>query len=92
MWQEAKIQVELLDGILVFDDSTLDKPFARQIELVTRHWSGKHHAVLQGIHLMTLLWRDGDRYIPCDYRLYDKAKDGLTKNDHFQHLLLIRIF
>lgn len=61
MWQEAKPQVDLLDGILVFDVSTLDKPYARQIELVTRSWSGKHHAVVQGINLMTLLWTDGDR-------------------------------
>jgi hypothetical protein len=36
---------------------------------------------------MTLLWTDGDRHIPCDYRLYDKANDGLTKNDHFQQVL-----
>src|SRR2546423_3704605 len=87
MWQEAKTQVDLGAGILVFDDSTLDKPYARQIELVSRYWSGKHHAVVQGINLMTLLWTDGDRHIPCDYRLYDKAKDGLTKNDHFQQVL-----
>jgi len=87
MWKEAKIQVDLGAGILVFDDSTLDKPFARQIELVSRHWSGKHHAVVRGINLMTLLWTDGDRHIPCDYRLYDKAKDGLTKNDYFQQVL-----
>jgi putative transposase len=87
MWQEAQTQVDLCAGILVFDDSTLDKPFARRIELVTRHWSGKHHRVVQGINLMTLLWTDGDRHVPCDYRLYDKAKDGLTKNDHFQQVL-----
>jgi hypothetical protein len=87
MWQEAKSQVAFADGILVFDDSTLDKPFARQIDLVSRHWSGKHHRVVQGINLLTLLWTDGDRHIPCDYRLYDKAKDGLTKNDHFQQVL-----
>jgi hypothetical protein len=37
MWQEAKTQVDLGAGIIVFDDSNLDKPFARQIELVTRH-------------------------------------------------------
>nr|WP_246522847.1 hypothetical protein [Gemmata palustris] len=36
------------DGVLVVDDSTLDKPYARAIELVTRHWSGKHHAVVRG--------------------------------------------
>jgi hypothetical protein len=88
MWQEAQTQVDFCAGILVFDDSTLDKPFARQIELVTRHWSGKHHRVVQGINLMTLLWTDGDRHIPCDYRLYDKAKDGLTKNDHFEQVLV----
>ena len=35
-------------GVLVIDDSTLDKPYATQIELVTRHWSGKHHAVVRG--------------------------------------------
>ena len=40
-----------------------------------------------GINLITLLWTDGDRYIPVDYRIYDKAKDGLTKNDHMQSML-----
>jgi hypothetical protein len=72
---------------LVIDDSTLDKPYARKMDLVTRHWSGKHRTVVQGINLITLLWTDGDSYLPCDYRLYDKAQDQLTKNDHFRALL-----
>ena len=55
--------------------------------MVTRHWSGKHRAVVQGINLVSLLWTDGDRHIPCDYRLSDKATDGLTKNDHFAAML-----
>lgn len=83
LWQEAATQVELRKGVLVVDDSTLDKPYASKMELVTRHWSGKHQAVVEGINLITLLWSDGDRYVPCDYRLYDKAHDKLTKNDHF---------
>jgi hypothetical protein len=29
-------------------------------------------------------WRSDD---PCDYRLYAKARDGLTKNDHFRAML-----
>ena len=37
------------------DDSTLDKPYARQMELVTRHWSGKHNS---GTNLITLMWTD----------------------------------
>jgi hypothetical protein len=86
LWAEAAPQVRPADGLLVLDDSTLDKPYARSIELVTRHWSGKHKAVVKGINLVTLLWTDGDRHVPCDYRLYDKA-DGLTKNQHFAAML-----
>ena len=48
LWAEARTQVRLAGGVLVVDDSTLDKPYSRDIELVTRHWSGKHHAVVQG--------------------------------------------
>lgn len=57
-------------GVLVMDDSTLDKPYARKMALVTRHWSGTHWAVVQGINRVTLLWTNGDSYLPCDYRLY----------------------
>ena len=52
---KARGQVRFNQGILVIDDSTLDKPYARKMELVTRHWSGKHHAVVSGINLITLL-------------------------------------
>jgi putative transposase len=83
LWAEARTQVSLSQGILVIDDSTLDKPYAKKMELVVRHWSGKHHAVVSGINLITLLWTDGDRHVPVDYRVFDKKKDALTKNDHF---------
>jgi putative transposase len=72
LWGEAQAQVRRGEGVLVVDDSTLDKPYARAIELVTRHWSGKHRAVVRGINLVSLLWTDGDRHIPCDYRVYDR--------------------
>lgn len=86
LWQEAQTQVDLTDGVLVADDSTLDKPYAKAIELVGRHWSGKHHAVVQGINLVSLLWTDGDRHVPCDYRIYHDPKEA-TKNDHFRTML-----
>src|SRR4051794_386903 len=88
LWAEAEPTVEKARGVLVIDDSTLDKPYARRIELVTRHWSGKHHKPVLGINLITLLWADGDRKIPVDYRLYSKA-DGKTKHDHFWEMLLM---
>ena len=76
------------EGVLVLDDSTLDKPYAQNIGLVTRHWSGKHRSVVKGINIVTLLWSDGDAHIPCDYRIYNKTEDGKTKNDHFSDMLL----
>ena len=87
LWTEAKPAVKTDQGILVIDDSTLDKPYAQQMELVTRHWSGKHKQVVLGINLITLMWTDGDSQIPCDYRLYNKDADGLSKNDHFHALI-----
>lgn len=87
LWVEAESEVCRTDGVLVLDDTVLDKPYARKMELVHHVWSGKHQRVVKGIDLITLLWTDGDRHLPCDYRLYDKVTDGQTKNDHFQNML-----
>ena len=88
LWAEAEPLVEKARGALIIDDSTLDKRRSRHIGLVTRHWSGKEKKVVRGINLITLLWSDGDRRIPCDYRLFSKA-DGKTKHDHFWEMLLM---
>ena len=87
LWQEVEPLIERKAGVLVIDDSTLDKPYAAKMALVTRHWSGKHGRVVQGINLISLVWTNGECRLPCDFRLYHKAQDGLTKNDHFQHLV-----
>jgi putative transposase len=87
LWADARPDVRLACGVLVLDDSVLDKPYARKTDLVRHQWSGKHHGVVKGIGLLTLLWTDGDRHLPCDYRVYDKPGDGKTKNDHFRDLL-----
>jgi len=68
-------------------DSTLDKPYAQKIALVHRHRSGKHHRVVAGMNLVTLLSSDGTDAIPCDDRLYDKPVDGVPKHEHFRAML-----
>ena len=70
----------------MLDDTTLDKPCARRMELVTRHWSGKHRRVVQGINLLTMFWSDGRALIPCDFRLYDKPFSGKNKNVYFREM------
>jgi hypothetical protein len=88
LWAEAKTQIEKSSGILVLDDSTLEKPYSERNALVYRHWSGKQKQVVNGINLITLLWTDGIRVVPVDYRVFDKERDGKTKNDHFAEMLL----
>jgi len=87
LWQEAKAFVEKKRGLLVLDDTTLDKPYARKMELLTYHWSGKNQRVVKGIALLTLLWTDGKALIPCDFRVYDKPQGGRSKNEHFRAML-----
>ena len=87
LWQEAKAFIEATQGILVIDDTMLDKFYAHRMALVSRQWSGKHKRVVKGINLTSLLWSDGDKHIPCDYRLYEKVVDGATKNDHFRAMV-----
>jgi putative transposase len=87
LWAESGPPVRRGAGVPIVDDSTLDKPYAEKIELVGWHRSGKHRAVVRGINLISPVWSDGDRHIPCDYRLYDRARDGLTKNDPFRAMI-----
>ena len=89
LWVEVQPEVRRATGVLVLDDTVLDNPYARKMDLVHHMWSGKHHRVVRGIDLLTLLWTDGDRHVPCDYRIYDKPNDQKTKNDHFGDLLRV---
>lgn len=89
LWQEVEPLVKLRKGMLVLDDSTLDKPYAQQMELVTRHWSGKHGQVVKGINLLSMLWTAGEARLPCDFRIYNKDQDGLSKNDPFRAMVKV---
>ena len=86
LWNEVRDIVQPQDGVLVIDDSTLDKPYAKNMDLVYHQWSGKQHRLVNGINICTLLWTDGTAIIPVDFRIYDIDTDGKTKNDHFRDM------
>jgi len=87
LWQEVEPLVDRKAGVLVVDDSTLDKPYASKMALVTQHWSGKHGRVVKGINLISLVWTGNACRLPCDFRIYNKVQDDLTKNDHFRDMV-----
>lgn len=87
LWHETAPLVTKTSGILVIDDSTLDKPHARHMALVHKHWSGKHHRSVLGINLVTLLWTDGGAKLPVDFRVSNAPVDGVDKNQLFRQML-----
>jgi putative transposase len=88
LWQEVQPLVRPDTGVLILDDSVLDKPYARHMGLVGFFYSGKHRRVVRGINLVSLLWTDGDLLAPCDYRLVDPARGkAVNKNHHFREML-----
>ena len=87
LFNEAKRSIDLIGGTLSVDDSVLDKPYAHYIAYLGYFWSGKHHAIVKGINLITMYYTDPTgRYIPINFRIYDKS-DNKTKNDYFLDML-----
>jgi hypothetical protein len=77
------------DSYLVLDDSVQNKEYSKKIALVKLQYSGAEHGLVRGIGVLNLLHTSGagHAFYPIDYRVYDPAGDGKTKNDHFLELL-----
>ena len=78
------------EAFLLADDSVQDKRYSRFIELVRLQYSGAAHGLVRGIGVVNLVHSSGKSgdFFPVDYRIYDPAADGKTKNDHFREMLL----
>lgn len=90
IWEKSKDYVLSSNGILIVDDSVLNKNRSRKIELVHWQYSGNVHDVIRGIGLINLLWQSADKqFCPADFRIYDPPEDKKTKNDHFREMLTL---
>lgn len=87
LFNEVSSLLNVEGGTLSVDDSVLDKPYSQYMAFVGHFWSGKHHAVVKGINLITLYYTDPQgQHQPVNFRVYDKREDR-TKNDYFQEML-----
>lgn len=82
-----KVESDLIfseDGIIIFDDTVLDKNFSRVLPLASKQFSGNAHHVVNGVGVINCLYYNPevDQYWILDYRIYDKSGDGKTKLDH----------
>ena len=90
IWEAAKKDVlDGAGGIIIADETVLDKSRSDKIELTSWLYSGTEHEIVKGIGLLNFLWQNNQKeVIPMDYRIYQPPEDGKTKNDHFREMLL----
>lgn len=76
-------------GILIFDDTVLDKNHSRHIKMVRQQFSGNEHRVIRGIGLVNCLYLNPEtgEFWVIDYRFFDPETDGKDKNEHVSDML-----
>ncbi|OWY67891.1 transposase [cyanobacterium TDX16] len=90
LWDNVKHQVQAHShAYVIFDDTVLDKRYAKKIEITRRQYSGNEHRVLRGIGLVSCVYVNPDtsQFWVIDYRIYDPDTDGKTKLDHVSDML-----
>ena len=95
LWEHVKTDlVADADGYLIFDDTVIDKRYAKKIALAKKQYSGNAGGILNGIGIVTCVYVNPklDRYWLIDYRIYDKQGDGKSKLDHVRDMLSVLIY
>lgn len=90
LWDNVKVLIQSSENAyVIFDDTVLNKRYAKQIELTRRQYSGNEHRVICGIGLVNCVYAnpDTEQFWVIDYRIYDPCGDGKTKLDHVVDML-----
>ena len=95
LWEHVKTDlVENPDGNhLIFDDTVIDKRYAKEIAVAKKQYSGNAGGIINGIGIVTCVYVNPvlDRYWLIDYRIYDKQGDGKSKLDHVRDMLSVLV-
>ena len=94
VWDAIKPHLEQMpNGYLVFDDTVIDKRYAKAIALTKKQYSGNAGGLINGIGIVSCIYVNPvlDRFWLIDYRIYDIQSDGKTKLDHVQEMLSVLV-
>lgn len=91
IWNEVKDYVLGSEsGVIVADETVINKNRSNKIELVRWQYSGTVHDILKGIGMLNFLWVDNNKDVcPMDFRIWEPKEDGQTKNDQFREMLKV---
>ena len=95
VWEHVKSDlVQTRDGYIIFDDTPVDKRYAKEIALAKQQYSGNAHGIINGIGVVTCVYVNPvlDRFWLIDYRIYAKQGDGKSKLDHVRDMLSVLVY
>ena len=105
-WRMVKARVRSLeqeDGVMIVDDSILEKPYTDENEIVCWHYDHAKGRTVKGINFITTLYAVDEVSLPVSYRLVaktetyidkegqEKRRSPTTKNEHYREMLLYAV-
>lgn len=87
LWVHVRGEIDKTKGWLIIDDTVIEKPYGPSIELTGWYYSSTQNKVIWGIPVVTLVWSDGKRNYPIDYRVHQPMVDEKDKNVLFREML-----
>jgi hypothetical protein len=102
-WQMVKPQVRSMqreDGIMIIDDSIVEKPYTDENEIVCWHYDHAKGKTVKGINFITTLYEAQAIALPVSFELVaktetyvdkktgkEKRKSPVTKNERYRRML-----
>jgi hypothetical protein len=69
-----KLTSKQREKVLIVDDSTLERPRSKMVELLARVYDHADHRFLKGFRFLSVCWSDGASFLPLDFALLSSAK------------------
>lgn len=101
-WRMVKPHVRAIqrdDGIVVVDDSIVEKPYTDENEILCWHYDHAKGRTVKGLNFITTLYVVNEISLPVSYRLVaktetyldkkgqEKRRSPVTKNEHYREML-----
>ena len=87
LWRKVKPlirQIESPDGVLIFDDTIEEKPYADENEIVCWHYDHSKGRNVKGINFITALYQNtdpqtgSDQSLPVSFNIVEKTVNSYT--------------
>jgi len=94
-------EIEMDDGVLIFDDTIEEKPYTDENEIVNWHFDHSKGSTIKGINILNALYHVKDVSVPVAFEIINKPilycdiktrkvkrESHVTKNDLLRNLLI----